>query len=171
PSRMPLLASRLAAQPRGQKRGCLPAAEELDLRNLAPGRTPSYRFLRKVAEDRFTKLAEVQSRLSASTPRLIVAYSIKTNPHPAILQLAKQSGFLVEAISSSEVELALEQGFSTAEIILTGPAKELTTPVLGQTFAGVFADSLIELRSWRRLAEKRRFGFTGFRFRSRIPPS
>lgn len=54
-------------------------------------------------------------------------YSIKTNHLPFLLQYAKSSGFLAEAVSSDEYYFALSQGFNCENIILNGPKKDEKT--------------------------------------------
>ena len=52
-----------------------------------------------------------------------VAYSVKTNPFPWILQCAKSCGCMAEVVSDEEYSLALDEGFSPKEIIFNGPIK------------------------------------------------
>eukprot|EP00993_Chasmostoma_nieuportense_P000250 NODE_1232_length_1595_cov_39.075613_g1162_i0.p1 GENE.NODE_1232_length_1595_cov_39.075613_g1162_i0~~NODE_1232_length_1595_cov_39.075613_g1162_i0.p1 ORF type:complete len:476 (+),score=75.93 NODE_1232_length_1595_cov_39.075613_g1162_i0:69-1430(+) len=71
------------------------------------------------------------------------ALSIKTNPDSHLLGLALQRGWLVEAISQGEVELAHGMGFLPSQVVINGPHKG-NASVEG-TYA-VFADSLMELK-------------------------
>lgn len=52
-----------------------------------------------------------------------VAYSVKTNPLPWILRVAKECGCMAEVVSDEEYALALECGFDPRDIIFNGPVK------------------------------------------------
>lgn len=52
-----------------------------------------------------------------------VAYSVKTNPFPWILDVAREEGCYAEVVSDEEYSLALERGFSPAQIVFNGPIK------------------------------------------------
>ena len=52
-----------------------------------------------------------------------VAYSVKTNPFPWVLQCAKSCGCMAEVVSNEEYSLALDEGFAPEEIIFNGPIK------------------------------------------------
>jgi diaminopimelate decarboxylase len=54
---------------------------------------------------------------------LAIAASVKTNPNPGWLRLARQRGLLAECISLAEVDHALSLGFDPGKIILNGPGK------------------------------------------------
>jgi diaminopimelate decarboxylase len=81
-----------------------------------------------------------------------IAYSVKTDPDPALLRAARAHGFLAEAISAAELRGALDAGFAGEAIILNGPAK-LWPPPRGplRTYAA-FADSLGELSALAAMA-------------------
>ena len=52
-----------------------------------------------------------------------VAYSVKTNPFPWILDVARRCGCMAEVVSDEEYHLALSCGFSPDEIVFNGPIK------------------------------------------------
>lgn len=52
-----------------------------------------------------------------------ITYSFKTNPVPGVLSHLRSCGVGAEVISEYELWLALELGFSPAEIVYNGPAK------------------------------------------------
>lgn len=52
-----------------------------------------------------------------------VSYSVKTNPFPWILSVAKDCGCMAEVVSDDEYDLALRQGFAPTQIIFNGPVK------------------------------------------------
>lgn len=52
-----------------------------------------------------------------------VAYSVKTNPLPWILQVARECGCMAEVVSGDEFALALSCGFDPRDVIFNGPVK------------------------------------------------
>lgn len=52
-----------------------------------------------------------------------VAYSVKTNPFPWILDVARDCGCLAEVVSDDEYDLALSRGFAPSQIVFNGPVK------------------------------------------------
>lgn len=52
-----------------------------------------------------------------------VAYSVKTNPLPWILQVAREQGCMAEVVSGDEFALALSCGFDARDVIFNGPVK------------------------------------------------
>lgn len=59
----------------------------------------------------------------AWSPLARVAYSVKTNPFPWILRVAREEGCLAEVVSGDEFALALDAGFAANEVIFNGPVK------------------------------------------------
>ena len=59
----------------------------------------------------------------AWSPLARVAYSVKTNHLPWILQVAREQGCMAEVVSGDEFDLALACGFSPADVIFNGPIK------------------------------------------------
>lgn len=74
-----------------------------------------------------TKLKEgidgFKSALNSLFSASIIGYSVKTNPLPYTLKLAKQYGCFAEVVSYNEYNLALECGFEKDHIIYNGPMK------------------------------------------------
>ena len=50
-------------------------------------------------------------------------YSLKANPHPAVVAELRTAGCLAEVSSVGELRTALEAGFAAAQVLYTGPAK------------------------------------------------
>jgi diaminopimelate decarboxylase len=110
--------------------------------------TPQWLLLPTVAGDRFAAVAAVQERLSTDRLEVRVAYSIKTNPDPRLIALAREHGLLVDAISQEEVAAARRAGFPAADIVLNGPAKWWPVGSAASNAAdyrAVFCDSVPEL--------------------------
>lgn len=59
----------------------------------------------------------------AWSPLARVAYSVKTNPLPWILEVARTEGCMAEVVSGDEFARALECGFSPEDVIFNGPVK------------------------------------------------
>ena len=87
-------------------------------------------------------------------PRVTLAYSIKTNPLPELLELARASGMWAEAITQHEAAHALGLGFAPGSIVLNGPAKGWPEKRVDGC-AAVFCDSLEELAALRRAVGRR----------------
>ncbi|GLZ39689.1 type III PLP-dependent enzyme [Actinokineospora sp. NBRC 105648] len=72
-------------------------------------------------------LAEVRSsvaRLTAALPTPTgLYYSLKANPHPAVLETLRAAGVAPEVCSRGELDAALVAGWSAAEVLYTGPGK------------------------------------------------
>lgn len=60
---------------------------------------------------------------AAWSPLARVAYSIKTNPLPWVLGVARTAGCMAEAVSGEELAVALECGFAPHDLIFNGPIK------------------------------------------------
>lgn len=65
--------------------------------------------------------------LAAEWPNAAVAYSVKTNALPWILQWMDRYGVLAEAVSDDEYELAELCGFEDRNIVFNGPVKGAET--------------------------------------------
>ena len=57
------------------------------------------------------------------SPRANVAYSVKTNPFPWILEVAREEGCYAEVVSNEEYARALQCGFAPEKIVFNGPIK------------------------------------------------
>lgn len=72
-------------------------------------------------------LAEVRANtaaLRAALPeRTDLYYSLKANPHPAVLAVLRELGVQPEVCSPGELDLALDAGWSGTEVFYTGPGK------------------------------------------------
>ena len=159
PSGMPTLAQRMrrsqAHDNSTQSASCndtsAPAVPSSILNDIASYdltqlQTPCWLLLRSTTQTMFQHVADMASRLTTSRIQTAIAYSIKTNPDDQLLELARKSGFLVEAISQLEVEKATFLGFTPHQIVLNGPGKWWpSNKALSSPFRAVFCDSLEEL--------------------------
>ena len=119
-----------------------------DLSNVdfATVRTPEFLFLQSTAEGLFKKATERAHRISTNETQVVNAYSIKTNPDPRLIRLARKHGFLAEGISLAEIKAALDAGFRTDECILNGPGKWWPENMLPDgPLHAVFCDSIADL--------------------------
>jgi diaminopimelate decarboxylase len=96
----------------------LPAVSSaLEVALAAEVETPAYVY----------DLAEVRAnvaRLRAALPgRTDLYYSVKANPHPAMLAALRGSGVRPEVCSPGELDAALATGWAGAEVFYTGPGK------------------------------------------------
>ncbi|HZQ72421.1 MAG TPA: hypothetical protein VFB08_05860 [Burkholderiales bacterium] len=133
------------------RRQALPAPLRRDLLRVlrsGAGDTPRRFLLPEYAASQFREAARAASRVKAS-PRVVLAYSIKTNPFPGLLDLARAHGMRAEAITQAEVAHALRRGFRMEDTVLNGPAKWWPEPVRETGYAAIFCDSLQELRALR----------------------
>lgn len=104
------------------------------------GATTPYRcLLTRTALRKFDTLATTSRNIS-DTVKLTVAYSVKTNPAPHFMDMARQSGFMVEVTSNAEARIAAKAGFSSMETICNGPLA--SSNMHGNNFKVIFADSL-----------------------------
>jgi diaminopimelate decarboxylase len=96
-------------------------------------------FSPHVANERFAYIADACALIGGGRIRVVAAYSIKTNPHEAMLASARRHDFLAEVISDDEAALAERCGFVPGSIIYNGPRP----PAKRDAPIGVvFADSL-----------------------------
>ena len=121
--------------------------QDLSTYDFAEVETPSWLFLNSTASTLFKRAAGVAARLSSPSTQVTNAYSIKTNPDERMLRLARESGFLAEAISLLEVQKALEVGYKPEEVVLNGPGKWWPEGHLpASRLHAVFCDSNADLR-------------------------
>jgi diaminopimelate decarboxylase len=109
--------------------------------------TPCSLFLRNTTVAAFERAANLAADLSSPGCRVLVAYSIKTNPDDRLLELWREHGLLAEAISQLELHKALAKGFAPDRVVLNGPGK--WWPDAGETpgpLRAIFCDSVEDLR-------------------------
>lgn len=109
-----------------------------------------------IAHKSFVETAREVAGLSKSL-NLTLCISVKTQPHPNVLKMALDAGYMAECISMAEVRSALASGFSSQSIILTGPGKfwegrpnndwRIRTSPQPLHLRAIFADSLSDLRT------------------------
>jgi diaminopimelate decarboxylase len=127
----------------------VPASYLDDLRgfDLDEMETPAWLFLETTARSVFGRAGDLAANLSSPATLITNGYSIKTNPDERLVRLAREQGFLAEAISLLEVRKALRCGFSTEQVILNGPGKWWPEGLLPEgRLRAVFCDSLADLR-------------------------
>lgn len=139
PSGMPQLSRRLGRPRATPELPAEPLPETLVTDLLDAARTvtatPARVLLRRTAEARFVLAARLREK-----DRIQVAYSLKTNPDPAVLAIAHSHGLWAETISRAEVDWAKRCGWSPGEILYNGPVP--LDPGAGESglLAAVFAD-------------------------------
>lgn len=111
-----------------------------------PGaKTPTRLFLHGHARERFAAIACARERLSTGGIRVVIGYSVKTNPRAEMLAYAREHGFFAEVISRDELRWAFDRGFPPERIIYNGPAPLNERPSRGR-LAVAFADSVEAFR-------------------------
>jgi diaminopimelate decarboxylase len=121
--------------------------DDLKAFDLEEMETPSWLFLETTASSLFKRAASFAREQSVTSVTVVNAYSIKTNPDERLLRLARESGFLAEAISLLEVQKALKAGFKPEQIVLNGPGKWWPEGLLPTSpIHAVFADSIADLK-------------------------
>lgn len=75
-----------------------------------------------------------QNALDKLWPNSIIAYSVKTNSLPWILDWMNRNGVYAEVVSDEEFELALLSGYSPEKIVFNGPIK--SNEFLGKALGG-----------------------------------
>lgn len=143
----------------------------IDLESTA---TPSWLFLESTASAAFERAAQMGSKLSTARVKVTNGYSIKTNPDARLIRLAREAGFLAEAISLAEVQKALALGFTPQQVVLNGPGKwwpDIVPP--SAPLHAVFSDSLNDFARILRSLESRELqaGIVGARLRPPVTGS
>lgn len=161
PSGMPDLARRMdavrsGAEPRKEERRSRPAplvseTMQADLDDAMSDSLPTPRrvLLPRVTRERF---AQIEHALGTPLPggvELGFGYSVKTNPHPSLIALAREAGMLAEVISQAELRQALAAGFAAGQVVLNGPAQHWPAlPLPDEPLMAAFADSPQTLARW-----------------------
>lgn len=107
--------------------------------------TPRSVLLSRTATDHWAEVQAGAAAASTAEVAVTLAYSIKTNPEPELLRLARSSGMLVEAISQLELRKALDSGFPASSVVLNGPGKWWPARIASAPLRAIFCDSLVEL--------------------------
>src|SRR5262249_9469057 len=128
PSGMPDLSHRLVSHrldpSQRRRQRAEPSVADLPPSPNGPHDTPHRRVFANLLEHRVKRLSSILATVAHETSnRVSAAYSIKTNPSPALLNAARAVGFMAEAISLEEVDRACANGFDASEIVLNGPGK------------------------------------------------
>jgi len=113
------------------------AQEDLRWPNVATSATPYAVF------DLDGLAQRLRRRAAAAAQRgFVLAYSIKTNPMPAVLAQVRGAGMAVEAISGAEVTAASAAGFTPDQVVLGGVAKAWPTGNIPQGLLTLVDDTL-----------------------------
>lgn len=96
-----------------------PIASELT--DWAALETPCYVFDEPELRANFADFGAALEQ--AWSPLAKAAYSVKTNPFPWILDVAREEGALAEVVSADEFALALDCGFTADQVVFNGPIK------------------------------------------------
>lgn len=83
--------------------------------------SPLLIFVERIIREKYRRLKEA---LGQYYPNSQIAYSVKTNYLPAIVNLMKRQGTFAEVVSGFELWLARKLGFKPQEIIFNGPDKK-----------------------------------------------
>jgi diaminopimelate decarboxylase len=111
----------------------------------------------------FRQLVEIVGSSHRITPRLHLAYPIKTMPLAYWLRAWRKLGRYAEASSECELQLALQCGFSAERIIVSGPGKLAWMRSLRLRHLSLVFDSATEAEGLASMA--RRYGWrVGLRF-------
>lgn len=119
--------------------GDLPEPKEID--------TPEALLLPNLLRRRFARFAKATDKVGMTFDgvRSNVALSVKTNPHPRLLQTARSLGMLAETIHPDEMSHIQEQGFSEREIVINGPAQTLFD--FEEAPCALFGDTISDLEN------------------------
>jgi len=101
------------------------------------GRTPQALFDLGGLERRLQQCAA-----GAAARGITLAYSIKTNPMPAILRRVCTAGMAAEAISGAEAEAAFKAGFTADRVVLGGVAKAWPTGTVTPGLLAILDDTV-----------------------------
>lgn len=112
--------------------------------------TPLRVLLPTVAARQFAVSADLAERVGRQLGiPCRVSYSVKTDPDPRLLALARSHGFSAEVINQAEIEAAVAAGWPPSEMVVNGPAKSwpaVPSPVRPRDVAAWFHDSVESLR-------------------------
>ncbi len=139
PSGMPQLARRVRG---GERRSSMARPPEpileLDEITEVACATPTRVFLERSARQRMDRVASLLRSKSDVGVEVVLAYSMKTDPDPRLIALARDADLWIEAISELEVRAAIDAGIPSEHVVLNGPGKgwpRQGTARLGATFA------------------------------------
>lgn len=150
PPNMPALADLLNHEPSYSSSASTPLTPQLqavveDLPNDFSD-TPRSTILPSRTSERFQHFRQAAQLVSGAFDDrpFQIAYSIKTNPAPALLNAARESGMWVEAIHPDEISRARSCGFDPSEIVVNGPLQSLIHSEEASV-RGIFANTITDL--------------------------
>ena len=121
---------------------------------LATLATPCFVFDELELAENFASFS--RALRDAWSDEAFVAYSVKTNPFPWILDIAKREGCLAEVVSDEEYALALAAGYTACEIVFNGPIKSRDCFRYALT-----EGSIVNVDSWREIMWLEEFAADG----------
>jgi len=119
--------------------------KEQILKIAAANETPFYLY---DLQDIRTRAAQVKAAL----PEFHLLYSIKANPHPAIVRCLVNMGAGFDAASVNEVRLALRRGSKPENVFYSAPGKTMRDLDAAAGNCEIIADSINELERLNSLA-------------------
>lgn len=78
--------------------------------------------------------------------KVVIGYSVKTNPLPFVLTLARDNGCYAEVVSYNEYNLALKVGFAPNHIIYNGCLKSRET-----FLRAIKSGAIVNVETWREI--------------------
>lgn len=78
--------------------------------------------------------------------KVVIGYSVKTNPLPFVLTLARDNGCYAEVVSYNEYNLALKVGFAPSHIIYNGCLKSRET-----FLRAIKSGAIVNVETWREI--------------------
>lgn len=100
-------------------------------------------------------ILEYTGRLTQDFAAVKFLYSIKTNPHPLIVQTVFSQGFGADAASLGEVLLAKKCGLAKEQIYYSAPGKSKRDIYGAMDIAVIIADSITELLRIQEVAKEK----------------
>jgi len=113
--------------------------------------TPFYLY------DADVMVQQVQRLRRALPPGIDIYYSVKANPHPAVIEVFLQQGCGCEIASGGEYALARKAGAAPEKIVFAGPGKgqEELDFVVSQGIGEIHLESFEEIETLERIGENR----------------
>ena len=139
-------------------RGVLPELGRLA--DASGAETPVVHFLPDQLRDRIANTCQLIDPTRSGGPAVELAYSVKTNPDPAVLSIVRDAGFSAEVISLAELHHVRECGFASDRVVVNGPGKAADLAAIFSLCTGpVFADLIEEVEAWLAHDLQRPLGF------------
>ena len=89
--------------------------------------SPSFVIDEKILDD---NLNIIKNSCNCINNKIILAYSLKTNPTAFLIKYLNRNGMYIEVVSDEEYEYALKIGINAKQIIYNGPIKSKNTLIM-----------------------------------------